>query len=169
RLPTPRLGKIGNRILHQLRIVEREDVPADDLTALHERTQRRDLAHDLHQVNVRARIVVRPPRPFVREMRIAAVLDAREGESPVVLRVPEKGWRDVVLVRITEIAHHGALRRQRSAWSENGHDHEDGKSASQNSHVILTTAWHHGFFPPVRSSWMTSSSVCAFSKLGASS
>ena len=58
RRPAARLGEVGNRVLQELGIVEREDVPADDLAPLHEGTHRRQLAHDLHEVDVGAWIVV---------------------------------------------------------------------------------------------------------------
>src|SRR5256885_13489410 len=57
-------------------------------------------------------------------MRVAAILDAREGEPSVVLRVAMKRRRHVVLVGIAEIAHHRTLGVERGVWSEQSDEYE---------------------------------------------
>src|SRR5262245_39758154 len=83
RHPVARLDHVGDRIVEQLRIVERQDVrPVDP------RVHVRDLLQDLPEMHFAARIVVRPRRTAALPAEpAAAVTDAEEHEAAVVRRI----------------------------------------------------------------------------------
>src|SRR5439155_293343 len=73
--PAARLGHVGERILEQVRIVERKDV-----ALLRVRRQIADLVHDLHEVPLAGRVVVRPcgALGLERDRRTVSQPDERE-------------------------------------------------------------------------------------------
>ena len=79
--PEARLRHVGDRIVEQLRIVERQDV-----RAVEARLDVGDLLQDLREVDLAARIVVRPLRPAASaaEPTAGGVAQPDEHEAAVV-------------------------------------------------------------------------------------
>src|SRR5262249_46019665 len=92
--PTAALGENRRWIGEQLTLVETNERAADDRPALDERPDRRDLAQDVHEVRLGARIVVRPARSLAPAFVGALVLDARERNASVVARIALEERRD---------------------------------------------------------------------------
>ena len=87
--PKAGFGHVRDRILQELGIIERDGVALVDV-----RPQRRDLAHDLHQVRLGHAVAMRPRRQAA--IVVAAwtrhIPDPSERKSPIVL--------DIVDIRI---------------------------------------------------------------------
>src|SRR5439155_10349329 len=82
------------------------DASAEDLPFAYERPQGGHVAHDQHQVHVGAGVIVRPAWSLRRPLRVAAVLDPRKGEPPIVAMIAVEIRRRPIAVRIAEVGIH---------------------------------------------------------------
>src|SRR5262249_20602898 len=99
-IPAAGFRQIGDRVLEDLRVIDSQQLGAEYGPTLDERTHRRDLLHDPHEVDVGARVVVRPARALASAFVRALVLDSGEGDASVVWRIAGKKRRDEVVVGV---------------------------------------------------------------------
>src|SRR5947207_6401125 len=160
-LQKPRLRHVRHRMPEQIGIVE-----ADDVALVHVRAEIRQLVHDLHEMTLAGRVVVRPGNPLVHVVDGRAVAQAHEGEAPVVRHV--RLHRFGAAPRATEAAalglgRHGGKQRhaQQNHNAHKAHTHLCGAGVLCGSHCRSFLACRSRIAFVFSASWVSSFSICA--------